>query len=1051
MDESPVVAGPCLPGPVAMGGENEAESRQGPADRTNGESRLNLLDTCGVCGQHIQSRRPKLLPCLHSLCQRCLPSPHRYLMLPPPAAPSPGGGGSGGPKDPQLPPPLQPSSAPSSPVSTPPSLLHCNPVGVVRCPICGQECVERHIIDNIFVKDTTEVPSSTVEKSNQVCTSCEDNAEANGFCVECVEWLCKTCIRAHQRVKFTKDHTVRQKEEVSPEAVGVTNQRPVFCPYHKKEQLKLYCETCDKLTCRDCQLLEHKEHRYQFIEEAFQNQKVIIDTLITKLMEKSKYIKYTGEQIQNRIHEVNRNQKLVEQDVKVAIFTLMVEINKKGKALLHQLECLAKEHRAKLLQQQREVSGLSKQLEHVMNFSKWAVSSGSSTALLYSKRLITYRLRYLLRARCDALPVSNTTIQFHCDPSFWAQNIFNLGSLVIEDSELPLHMPKSPVTEPNIQPQSGLPSNQLSKFPTQISLAQLRLQHMQQQVLAQRQQAQRTAGPVGLPEPRIVGSVHQTPPPPPPLPPPLPPQQPPPRLVNFQNHNFKSIGPVPLAQPVRFPQNQSISHASVKPSPLQMAILAQQAIKQWQIHSGQVLATSSSASSTTSTSSSPTINSAAGNDGKNFAPSMIDLNSTMSGSCILPSLPDIDCSGSVTLESIGKREAFAEHTQTKQSSRKTVQSPNSSVPSPGLSGSVTVSGVHPPMRSPSASSVGSRGSSTSSGKPSGADSTQRVPVVMLEPIRIKQESGVPSENYDFPVVIVKQETDEESRNQNSRFPRTILPSVLLNSSLSSEASVLRTEAPDSTGDQPSNGKATWIGSPHGEDGRKDDDPNEDWCAVCQNGGELLCCDKCPKVFHLSCHVPTLRNFPSGEWICTFCRDLSKPEVEYDCGVSSLVSEEKRKLEGGPGLAPIDQRKCERLLLYLYCHEMSLAFQDPVPPTVPDYYKIIKKPMDLSTIKKRLQAHHIIYTKPEDVIADFRLIFQNCAEFNEPDSEVADAGMKLSSYFEELLEKLFSDRKFSVQPYCHSDKTSPVLTDDSDDELVQPRKKRLKWEEHHFFK
>lgn len=39
-----------------------------------------------------------------------------------------------------------------------------------------------------------------------------------------------------------------------------------------------------------------------------------------------------------RIHEVNRNQKLVEQDVKVAIFTLMVEINKKGKALLHQLE-----------------------------------------------------------------------------------------------------------------------------------------------------------------------------------------------------------------------------------------------------------------------------------------------------------------------------------------------------------------------------------------------------------------------------------------------------------------------------------------------------------------------------------------------------------------------------------------------------------------------------------------------------------------------------------------------------------------------------------------
>lgn len=54
-------------------------------------------------------------------------------------------------------------------------------------------------------------------------------------------------------------------------------------------------------------------------------------------------------------------------------------------------------------------------------------------------------------------------------------------------------------------------------------------------------------------------------------------------------------------------------------------------------------------------------------------------------------------------------------------------------------------------------------------------------------------------------------------------------------------------------------------------------------------------------------------FLSGEWICTFCRDLSKPEVEYDCGVSTHVSEEKRKLEGSPGLAPIDQR-----VISLYC-------------------------------------------------------------------------------------------------------------------------------------
>lgn len=37
--------------------------------------------------------------------------------------------------------------------------------------------------------------------------------------------------------------------------------------------------------------------------------------------------------------------------------------------------------------------------------------------------------------------------------------------------------------------------------------------------------------------------------------------------------------------------------------------------------------------------------------------------------------------------------------------------------------------------------------------------------------------------------------------------------------------------------------------------------NEDFCAVCLNGGELLCCDRCPKVYHLSCHLPALLSFP----------------------------------------------------------------------------------------------------------------------------------------------------------------------------------------------
>ena len=44
----------------------------------------------------------------------------------------------------------------------------------------------------------------------------------------------------------------------------------------------------------------------------------------------------------------------------------------------------------------------------------------------------------------------------------------------------------------------------------------------------------------------------------------------------------------------------------------------------------------------------------------------------------------------------------------------------------------------------------------------------------------------------------------------------------------------------------------------------------DYCYQCHDGGELLCCDKCPKAYHLQCLYPPLKNIPEGDWKCPRC-------------------------------------------------------------------------------------------------------------------------------------------------------------------------------------
>ncbi|XP_053137168.1 chromodomain-helicase-DNA-binding protein 5 isoform X3 [Hemicordylus capensis] len=51
---------------------------------------------------------------------------------------------------------------------------------------------------------------------------------------------------------------------------------------------------------------------------------------------------------------------------------------------------------------------------------------------------------------------------------------------------------------------------------------------------------------------------------------------------------------------------------------------------------------------------------------------------------------------------------------------------------------------------------------------------------------------------------------------------------------------------------------------------EEEDDHMEFCRLCKDGGELLCCDTCPSSYHLHCLNPPLPDIPNGEWLCPRC-------------------------------------------------------------------------------------------------------------------------------------------------------------------------------------
>ena len=295
---------------------------------------------------------PKLLPCLHTFCKRCI------------------------------------------------GLITEENGDSLFCPICRSEValpsknVEDLKSNVIVLRKLEEFDRQKLRQREEDCSGCDNgrNIAANR-CLQCQEFLCGDCTLAHRRVKFTREHEILSLEEFVDRTNPKDDSSFMTCANHNTEDIDMYCKTCDLLTCKECRrTVDHEGHEIASLQNAVDSTK---PTLLSLLDATQKNIPTLQRSVYEIIKVYGRWQNKIDDiswQIRRTSRRLIQAIKEREHQLLKELNTIKNNRCSVLVKQKEEIERNLVCTIDGCDFSEEILKQGKDADILMVNNLICQRL-----------------------------------------------------------------------------------------------------------------------------------------------------------------------------------------------------------------------------------------------------------------------------------------------------------------------------------------------------------------------------------------------------------------------------------------------------------------------------------------------------------------------------------------------------------------------------------------------------------------------------------------------------------------------------------